>query len=99
MTTPTWLCLPDDLGPAAAGYWKYYARGLYRADKLHPEQVEQFKNLCRLLAISAAASAEIEKNGVTLGAQRGGKRPNPACDVLLSSERRVATLLKEFGLA
>jgi len=63
---------------------------------LTPESAEKFKALCRLLALSSRASAEIEQHGATLATSSGGRRPNPAVAILISSQRRADELLDEF---
>jgi phage terminase small subunit len=99
MTRARWLTKPDDLSPAAAAYWNHYARGLFQAEMLTPENAESFKLLCRVLATARAAADEIEKFGVTIETAAGGRKPNPACAVLFRAQQQARPLLVNFGLA
>ncbi len=94
---PRWQ-KPDDLSAGALKVWKNQAPGLVAAGRLTPETAENFKMLCRILSLAAAAAQAIEADGVTVQAGSGGKKSNPAAAVLFQAQRDAAKLLRDFGL-
>jgi hypothetical protein len=86
------------LDDGSLSYWNYYASGLWRAGKLTADNVENFKTLCRLLALADAIGTEIGAARTMAAANAGEMSRSPAVGILLQAHRQTAPLLRQFGL-
>src|SRR5947207_2372019 len=82
----------------ALRYWNLHGPGLIEDQKLSPNNAEEFKMLCRLLATARIASDEIERHGVTIETATGGRKSNPAVAALVSAQAAARQLLTRFDL-
>src|SRR5262249_12500208 len=98
MTKARWLARPDGVDTAALQVWRRYASKLHAAGRLTIDNAESFAALCRLIAAARAASAEIEKYGITIGTGTGSRRANPAIAALLQVQKAMEPLQDKFGL-
>jgi len=96
MTRPRWLDEPD-LPPAAADFWKAHARRLHRHGYLHSSDLESFRMLCSLAAISRKLTDDLVNEGV-LNRTAAGAKVHPALAALLAVQRHARPLMKRFRL-
>ena len=97
MSAPNWL-KPDGLDARGKIHWQTYATRLRKNGYLTDFNVEQFRTVCRLLALRDAVADDIGTRGPTIETKTGVIKPNPAVQILLRVTEQLGPLLQQFGL-
>ena len=97
MSAPKWL-RPNGLDPRGVIHWQTYATRLWRSGYLTDFNVEQFRTVCRLLALQDAAADDVGTRGPTIETKTGVIKPNPSVQIMLRVTEQLGPLLQQFGL-